>query len=272
MSLNVEPDEERRRKRARTFDEIPEEYDRARRPFPEQFFDDLFAHSGLEPAGAKVLEIGCGTGLTSLPLARRGCRIMCVELGPNLARFARQKLAQFPDFQVTVARFEDWQPNDGGFDMVFSARSWHFLDADARYAKSAALLRPGGVLAFTMGAHALPRDADPFFTQIQDCYAQIGEARLEWPPPTPEELPDLREEIERSGFFDDIKVIRYVWADDFTADEYVAMMNTASDHRIMEPAKRKRLFAEMRRLIAARPGGRIRLHTAMILHLARMKT
>jgi hypothetical protein len=49
-------------------------------------------------------------------------------------------------------------------------------------------------------------------------------------------------------------------------------MNTASDHRLMEPQKRERLFAEMRRLIAARPNGRIRKHTVTILHVARRKS
>jgi hypothetical protein len=49
------------------------------------------------------------------------------------------------------------------------------------------------------------------------------------------------------------------------------MMSTASDNRLMQPAKRERLFAEMSRLILARPGGRIRKHNLIILHLARKK-
>jgi hypothetical protein len=39
----------------------------------------------------------------------------------------------------------------------------------------------------------------------------------------------------------------------------------------MEPAKRAYLFAEMRRLIDRRPGGRIRRHNLTILHVARRK-
>jgi hypothetical protein len=57
--------------------------------------------------------------------------------------------------------------------------------------------------------------------------------------------------------------------EEFTTDEYVAMMGTASDHVLMGPDKRMRLFAEMRRLIDARPGGRIRRHWLTILHVAR---
>jgi hypothetical protein len=133
------------------------------------------------------------------------------------------------------------------------------------------VLRPAGVLAFTAGGHVFPPGFDPFFAEIQNCYKAIGEARLEWPPPAPEEMPDAREEIEHSGYFEKPTVTRRVRVDEFTADEYVAMMSTASDHRLMQPAKREQLFAEMRRLIHARPGGRIRKHSLTILHLARKK-
>ena len=56
------------------------------------------------------------------------------------------------------------------------------------------------------------------------------------------------------------------------ADEYVAFMTTASGLRLMEPAKRERLFAEMRRLMNMRPGGRILIHDLTMLHLARAKS
>ena len=53
--------------------------------------------------------------------------------------------------------------------------------------------------------------------------------------------------------------------------QYVAMMSTASDHHLIEPEQRNRLFAEMRRLIAQRPSGRITRHNLTILHVARKK-
>jgi len=62
-----------------------------------------------------------------------------------------------------------------------------------------------------------------------------------------------------------------VWTEEFTADEYIAMMSTASDHRLMESAKRDYLFAEMRRLISRRPDGRVCRHNLTILHVARRK-
>lgn len=260
--------DEIRLQRARTFDEIAELYDQGRRECPDQLFDDLFERVDSEPADANVLEIGCGTGQATLPLARRGCRVTCVEMGANLTRIARRKLAPFPRVKIAHARFEEWDPNGEAFDIVFSASSWHWLDPGVRYRKAAAVLRPEGVLAFTSWEHAFPPGFDSFFAEIQPCYEAIGAGTIGWPPPPPDEIPDVSHEIDRSGYFHDVRVVRRTWIEEFTADEYVALMNTASDHRLMEPAKRESLFAEMRRLIDARPGGRIRKHNLTILHIA----
>src|SRR5690349_15130736 len=90
-----------------TFDEDAERYDRARPGYPAAVFDDLLAVAGLGP-GARVLEIGCGTGQATVPLAERGCRIVAVELGAELAAVARRNLARFPDVEVITGAFEPW--------------------------------------------------------------------------------------------------------------------------------------------------------------------
>jgi SAM-dependent methyltransferase len=265
-------DDERRIRRARTFDEVAELYDRARGGYPEELYDDLFALAEINPGDAEVLEIGCGTGQATLPLARSGCRIVCVEMGANLAHLARHKLSRFSRVTVEKASFEEWDPRGKTFNMVFAATSWHWVDPRVRYAKAADLLRPGGVLAFTTWSHAFPPGFDPFFSEIQRAYETIGEGTIAWPPPTPDKIADERDEIEGSGVFERARIARYLSTSDFTADEYVELMSTASDHRLMDLAKRQWLFSEMRRLINARPGARIRRHNLTILHVARRKS
>jgi hypothetical protein len=125
------------------------------------------------------------------------------------------------------------------------------------------------------GWHAFPANFDRFFQQIQPCYDSIGEAEPNWPPPydpppQPHEVADKREEIELSGLFTDVRVRRYVWAVDYTVEQYIDVLGTYSGHRAMEPHKREILFAEVRRLINARPNGLIRKHYLSIVHVARL--
>jgi SAM-dependent methyltransferase len=214
--------------------------------------------------------MGCGTGQATLPLARRGCRVLAVELGANLARIAQRKLAGFEKVEIVNSRFEDWEPSRR-FDVVLAVTSWHWLDPVERYRKAARALKPGGTLAFTTVAPAFPPGFDSFFIEIQDCYEAIGAGRMEFPQPLPDEIQDARAEIEQSGFFEDVRVVRRLGVQEVTADEYVSFMTTASGLRVMEPEKRERLFGEMRRLINMRPGGRILTHDLTMLHLARAK-
>jgi SAM-dependent methyltransferase len=267
----MQVDEATRIRRAQTFDEIAELYDRGRPESPPHIFAETLAAAGIDAAVANVLEIGCGTGQATLPLARLGCRVVAIEMGSNLARIAVRKLAGFRRVAVVNARFEDWQPGGERFDIVFAVSSWHWLDPQTRYARAASLLKPGGVLAFTWTGHVFPPDSDPFFQAIQSSYKALGVAGMDWPPPPPDEIPDSRNEIEQSGYFTDVRVTRHILVDEFTANQYIALMSTASDHRLMEQAKRESLFAEMRRLIDDRPGGRIRKHNLVLLHLAYRK-
>ena len=140
-------DEERLRLR-QTFDQTAESYQRARPDYPAELFDTLIAAAGLAP-GDRLLEVGCATGKATLPLARRGFRITCMELGAELAAAARRNLAGL-DAEVVEARFEDWRPSPGDlFDLVFAATAWHWVDPGRpvpRRVAGAAPRRPPRVL------------------------------------------------------------------------------------------------------------------------------
>ncbi len=253
-----------------TFNQDAELYERARPRYPEQLFDDLVALCGLQ-SGADLLEIGCGTGQATVPMAKRGFRIVCVELGENLAAVARRNLAAFPEVRVVTAPFETWEAGAERFDLVYAFQSWHWLDPNLRYRKAADVLNPSGRLAITDGGHAFPEDADRFFFEIQDVYRELGMQPADevWPPPLPEDVPDMREEIEGSGLFADVQVRRHVWETTYTADEYINLLNTFSGHIAMEPDKREYLYRNVRERINARPDPRVRRHGLAILNVAR---
>jgi len=255
----------------RTFDSAAEGYDAARPSYPPRLFDDLVELAAIE-LGDRLLEIGCGTGKATRPMLERGFSVVCVEQGAQLAEQARRNLTGLP-LEVHVAEFEEWRGQRETFDLLYAATAWHWLDPTISYQRAHELLRPDGHLAFWSALHAFPADFDPFFAEIQDVYDAIGEGYKgeEFPPPPPEQIPDELADIEASGLFEDVRVRRYVWATLHTAEEYIAFLNTSSDHIAMETTKRERLYAEMRTRIDQRSDPRVRKHWLSILHVARRK-
>lgn len=254
----------------RTFDAAAATYQSARPEYPTELFDDLVEAAGLR-AGARLLEVGCATGKATRPLLERGFSVECVELGENLAEQARRDLAGKP-FTVHVAPFESWVCEPETFDLVYAATAWRWIDPQVRYRKAHSILRPRGHLAFWNAAHAFPDDFDAFFTDIQEVYDEIGERGPgTWPPPKPDEVADQRDEINASGLFEAVQVHRYLWATHYTADQYIALLNTFSGHISMPDNQRDYLYREIRRRIGTRREPRVLRHWQAILHLATRK-
>jgi SAM-dependent methyltransferase len=261
-------DEERERLR-QTFDQTADSYQRSRPDYPAELFDDLITAAALAP-GDRLLEVGCATGKATIPLARRGFPVTCIELGGSLAAAARCNLDGL-GAEVVEGRFEDWQPRPGEqFDLVFAATAWHWVDPAVRYQKARAVLRPGGHLAFWSAMHVVPDGGDPFFREIQDVYDEINEGL---PPgagwPRPGEVPEHSDEIEASGLFELTLVRQYDWEQVYDADGYIALLDTFSGHIAMADWQRERLYGEIRRRLALRPDGTLRRHWGAALHVAR---
>jgi SAM-dependent methyltransferase len=233
-----------------TFEEVPDLYDRARPTYPDELFDDLTSLARLEP-DARILELGPGTGKATLPLARRGFEVVGVELGEGLANVARRNLAEFPNVEIVTARFEEWEPNEC-FDAVVAFTAFHWIDPGAQYAKTARLLRDGGSLAVVTTKHVLPQGGDPFWVEVQGDYDAVVPSPDNRPPPRPDEVPDSSDEIEASGFFRTVAVRRYLHEVAYTADEYVAVLDTYSGHRSIPEEQRLRLYERIHRRIGGR--------------------
>ena len=253
---------------ARTFDRAASGYQAGRPDYPQELFDDLITLTGVQQS-SRLLEIGPGPGKATLPLAGRGYSITAVEPGGHLADEARRNLAPY-SVEIVQDSFEHWDPGEQrSFDLIYAATSWHWVDPAVKWAKAASLLAPGGHLAVFGAGHAFPAGFDPFFTEIQDVYNEIGEGLGEtWPPPPPDQQPDPTPKYEESGHFTVDAVRRYVWALQYDADHYLALLDTFSGHIAMRPAARERLYTAIRDKLAARPDGLLTRHWVSELVIA----
>src|SRR5258708_26198936 len=100
------------RERSKLFDREAERYDRYRPTYPDALIDDLL---GPKPEGLDVLDVGCGTGIASRPMAQRGTKVLGVDVAPRMAEIARSH-----GIDVQTGAFEDWDPAGRSFDPVIS--------------------------------------------------------------------------------------------------------------------------------------------------------
>jgi SAM-dependent methyltransferase len=239
-----------------TFDEAAVLYDRARPGYPPAVFDDLAALAGLGP-GARVLELGAGTGKATVPLAERGYTVVAVELGPRLAAVARRNLAGYPAARVVVSAFEDWPLPAEPFDAVLAATAFAWIDPAVRVTKAAAALRPRGALA-TIGTHHVAGGTAAFFVEVQACYER-------WDPATPPglrlpaaaDIPYDSAELDCSGRFGPAAFRRYEWDLTYSTAAYLDVLRTYSGHRALDPDARRHLLDCIARLIDSRYGGSV---------------
>lgn len=257
-------------KRHSVFDEVADLYGRARPSYPDALVDDLVALSGI-PDGGRILEIGCGTGQMTLPLARRGYRVDAIELGPALATVATRNLSAFLNAAVHNVAFESWRLPRRPFDLVVSATAFHWISPRARFEKTARALKPSGTLAVVETHHVSGRD-DGFFHEVQRCY----EAHMPGTEPgitlTPAEQIAPKLDGMGSKRFAQPVVRTYPWEATYTTDEYLDVLRTYSGHIELPPGSRDALYGCIRELLdGGALGGRVRKQYLFALMVAKRR-
>ena len=232
-----------------TFDSVASLYDEARPGYPQALYGDLIQLAGLTPSH-RLLEIGAGTGHATLPLAQRGFRIDCIELGEQMAAVARARLAAFPAVSITVADFDRWSTS-ARYDLVFAASAYHWLNPVTRVRKIAALLAPAGHIAVFRNHHVDTAATAPFNAAVQRIYTSIlGPHRSSNPLPRAGQItPTEAAEWAASGLFAAADTCIYRWRQQLSAAEYIRQLATHSDHRMLAERDRNLLFDSLRKLI-----------------------
>lgn len=101
------------------------------------------------PAGARVLDVACGTGNLAIPLARRGAIVTGVDIAPNLLVQARERAAsEGLSVQFDEGDAEQLPYADSSFDVVVTMFGAMFAPRPEMVASELArVLKPGGLLA-----------------------------------------------------------------------------------------------------------------------------
>jgi SAM-dependent methyltransferase len=276
MSTSDEPREQRRL----SFGAVAEQYDRRRPGYPAQMVKDVITYADAQP-GDRALEVGAGTGKATLLFAAQGLEVTAVEPDPDMAALAAERAALAglkvsflgTDFE---AAFDQAGLPEHAFKLLFSATAWHWVTPSLRNQLAARALVSGGALAPFWNRPVWSQN--PLRPALEEVYDAIDReygvkpAGPMNPWGQPAEIKSendwLELEFPDRDTFTDIEVRHYENPQRYSAQEYVELTATHSDHQVLEPQVREQLLKGISAAIDA-AGGSFELAYETLLCLAR---
>jgi SAM-dependent methyltransferase len=100
--------------------------------------------------GTRLLDVGCGSGLTLALAAERVATVSGLDVSPGLLERARHRV---PDADLRLGDLQVLPYDDDAFDVVLGVNSFQFAeDPVAAFVEAARVARPGGVVIASLFA------------------------------------------------------------------------------------------------------------------------
>jgi len=120
-----------------------EHYRKYRPGYPEAVTKLMKEACGLGH-GARVADIGAGTGILTRRLLEAGFEVMAVEPNADMRRAAEEDLGRYPGFHAVAAPAEATGLADGAVEALTVAQAFHWFDHAKVGVEFRRILRPGG--------------------------------------------------------------------------------------------------------------------------------
>lgn len=228
----------------KTFESNASGYDKFRPDYPAAVAQRVAKVSGLT-TGARILEIGCGTGKATGLFEEFAPTQTCLDPGEQLLQACKRS---YPQFDFFLGKFEHYDSEPEVFDLIYAATSFHWLTKGLRFIKAASLLRKRGHLAVITDQHT--KNLGGFFSDVDEIYQRLAPDMYSpfhaQEAETPEENP-----LELIDQYDVDRELLY------SADEYIGLLQTFSGHIALGQDRLRTLCDEVHALIASRYSGQI---------------
>jgi SAM-dependent methyltransferase len=144
-------------------------YQRYRPSYPREILALLERECGLAP-GARMADVGCGTGLLAQLFLDYGCEVFGVEPNAAMRAAAEESLGGRPNFHSVDGRAENTTLADRSFDFVTAGQAFHWFDPQGTRREFQRILKSAGWLVLVWNErHAAPGFQAGYEAVIRDC-------------------------------------------------------------------------------------------------------
>ena len=174
------------------FSACVEDYARYRPSYPVEVVRTLEREARVAPERTRVVDLGCGTGISAACFLREGYTVTGVEPNADMRAAAEAALGASPRFRIVAGRAEDVPLPDSCCELIVVAQAFHWFDAPAARSEMRRLLVDDGVLALVwnerrIDASAFLRDYDAILRRYATDYAKVAQT--------------YKSDIDMTGFF-----------------------------------------------------------------------
>jgi len=222
--------------RARSFETVAAEYERWRPDYPVEALRWAVQLLGL-PAGARVLDVGAGTGKLTRGLVALGLDAVAVEPGRAMLDQLRRAV---PAADAHEGSAEEIPLADASVDAAFAGQAYHWFDRGRAIPELHRVVRPGGGLALLWNWWD---ERDPLQRELGQLVGYAGHG------------PYREEELPSAPWFEEAGRTVTESEGESSPDELVGHLATASGFLVAEASERDEGLQAVRDL-ASRYGER----------------
>ena len=254
-------------KESEMFNQAAEYYDKYRPGYPEEIIDSLISVTGISDK-SDLLEIGCGSGKATEQLIGNGCNILGIDPGEDLVRIGNERFKN-ESINFVKGRFEEYDFEQKKFDVIYAAQSFHWVPQPIGYKKCAEILKDNGYIALFWNMYVLyDNDLDKELLEISKRYGGIADFVTE--SECENRIAAIVSQIVDSDLFEKPTVIRKLWKQNYTADDFYGFALTGNRFMQNTDEDKKKAYNDIVAL-ADKNGGIIERPYLCVLYIAKKK-
>lgn len=231
-----------------SFDGDAEGYHAVRPGYPAEMYEELRTICGLDTR-SRLLEIGAGSGIATIELAKFGAQVVAIEPGERLAAIAKQGTKRLSNVEVFVGTYETYR-DPRPFDAVVVFTAFHWLDEQTKFQSVADHLTNDGSLVLVWNSYF--QSDTPVTADVNAVYQECLSEEYPGVSTTADvnrgvlqKLRTRESEVLSSPLFDPVRLQKHLTFHAYNDRTYPQLLATFPVIAKLEPIRRKRFLEQV---------------------------